>query len=117
MQSFGYRAFKPLGPITIIAGDTTAPTGVQVTGPQKAPEPVSYEVGNPSLNDAYLGWAPTAAGATTNTVIPTAGNPKQNCTWIPAKSIRAMSFPFNSFFSAITAAGTAGITMQAGEGR
>lgn len=112
----GYRAFRPTGLATIIPGATVSPSGVQPSGQNQQPEPVSYMVSNPSLQDAWMSYEVSAAAAQSAAIIPTAGNPRK-VVFVPAKSVQILSFPAMSYFSAITASGTADIVVQQGEGQ
>ena len=106
-------AFRPLNDCYLIAGATTAPTGVQVSSSKGIFSILVYNSGTVS---AFMSYATTAALATSEAVIPTAGTP-QTIISLPPGSIQTFNLPgLHYFISAITASGTASIYIVSGDG-
>jgi hypothetical protein len=109
-----HKAFSPTGKTFVVAGATTAPLGIQPTE-SGTNGGYQYRIHNAGTVTAYLAFDSTAAGAQTKAVIPAAGVP-QDAIALPAGIVEVLSFPIGSYFSAITASGTANIFLVIGKG-
>lgn len=101
-------SFEPTGPTILLAADTTAPTGVQVShGP--AENGAGYMIYNKGADTAFIGLG--ADGTSSKPVIPTAGNPKTAYPVKPGDYLFFRAGP-NQFVSAIvgTTAGSVFVT-------
>ena len=108
-------SFQPQGKQVFIASATSAPTGIQVLSDANSSS--QYLIWNSdTTNDAWIGYGPTAAMATANAVIPTAGNPKASVIVAPHGSVQTFTLPSNTFFSPICTGGTPGIYILPGSG-
>ncbi len=110
-------AFTPQGPILSVAAAANvaaaAVVAVQVvsTGNTKVQQ---IKMSNTdSTNDAVVGWGQTAAQAAFNAVV---ANAATNCTFLMHSTIEVITVPDNCFVTAILAAGTPTIKLQAGYG-
>ena len=110
------KAFSPTGKTILVTGDTTAPTGIQ------APESgtnggYQFRLYNSGTVAAFLAVGTTAGEAQANAEIPTGGGAdSKKVVVLPPGITEVLSFPINSFFSAITASGTAPIFIVPGKG-
>lgn len=108
------KAFSPTGKTVVVAAATTAPLGIDA--PEAGTnEGYQFRIHNAGTVLAHLAVGVSAAEAQTNAVIPVAGV-GQNTVALPSGVVEVLSFPKNSFFSAITASGTASIYIVPGKG-
>jgi len=107
------KAFSPTGKTILVAAATTAPTGV--AAPESGTKDgFQFRIHNAGTVTAYLSFGATAQAAQDNAVIPTATS--QFSIPIPANIVEVLSFPVGSYFSAITASGTASVFITPGKG-
>lgn len=110
------KAFSPTGKTILVDGATSAPSGIQ------APEEgtgggFQYRIFNAGTVTAFLAVGTTAGEAQTNAVIPTGGGSNsKSVVALPAGITEVLSFPMNSYFSAITATDSASIYIVPGKG-
>lgn len=108
------KAFSPTGKTILVAGATSAPTGVA------APElgtnqGYQFRIHNAGSVLAHLGFGASAGEAQTNAVAAVAGT-SQFSVPLPSGVVEVLSFPIGSYFSAITATSTASIYITPGKG-
>lgn len=110
------KAFSPDGNTVKITADVTAPTGVQV--PENSTDSThQIRVHNSGLVTAFLAWGITAGAAQSAAVIPTGSGANAKASYpLPAGIVEVFTAPINSYFSAITASGTADIFITSGNG-
>lgn len=107
-------AFTATGNTFTLTAATSAPTPVQVTSNTLGGN--QYRVINSSTTTGcFLSYAQASADATTNCVIPTAGNPQKVVYLLPGTD-EIISFVPNVYFTAITSSGTAVLYITAGDG-
>lgn len=113
------RAFNPGGKTIAVAGATTAPTGGQAIAfnATASSHTNQYRIHNAGTVTAFIASGVDASTAQTNSVIPTGtGASSKDSYPIVAGGVEVWSFPPNTFFSAITASGTATIYITPGSG-
>jgi hypothetical protein len=108
------KAFSPTGKTFVVAGATTAPSGIQPTE-DGTMGGYQFRLYNAGTVTAYLAFGTTAGAAQSAAVIPLAGSP-QNVITLPAGIVEVLSFPIGSYFSAITSSGTADVHIMIGKG-
>ena len=103
--------FWPLGNTRTITAATTAPTGVQplVANVRESIDRNHYRVVNAGAVTVFIGTGATAGEAQTNATV-------ANGLPVLPGAVEILRFEANSFFSAITASGTATFYVTAGEG-
>lgn len=92
-------AFLPSGLSYLIAGAASPPTPIQIGGPSSG-SPVSVRIMNSGTVLAGVSFAPSAALATTNAVIPTAGTPQQCFVMLPG-SVETITVPPGQWWTAV----------------
>lgn len=109
-------AFAPFGQTFVIAADSTAPTGIQVTrgGRSNTKEYCEYMIVNSGSLIVHLGWGGDAATATANAVAATAGTPKNSLPIMP-NSVQILRFGVDTYFSGYSASANS-IYITIGEG-
>ena len=102
------------GSCFLIPAATTAPTGV--ANPLTRGGDIQIEFYNSGIVDAFISYSTTSASdAQTKAVIPTGGTP-QAVFPVAAGCYITKTFEPNTFFSGITASGTANVYGTPGEG-
>jgi hypothetical protein len=116
-MSSDLKAFTPLGDTVVLAANTTAPTGIQApTNNVNDKRSVgAYRVFNSGSETVYISFAPTAAQATTEAVIPTAGN-AQAVIPVSAGATEVLRLGDDPFLSGITSTGAATVFVTPGKG-
>lgn len=110
------RAFNPIGKTVVVAGATTAPSGVQVLS-LGAPAAEQYRIYNSGAVLAHVAFGVDASTAQTNAVIPTgSGSNSKSSFPIPAGAIEVVSALPNCYWSAITPSSTADVFVTPGSG-
>jgi len=101
--------FAPLGNTVVIAADSSAPTGVQVTtNASVAADPgyaAEYRIVNTTDTLVHLGVGTSAAAAQAAAVAATAGNPAAGIPIAP-KTVEILRFAPGSYFSGKAASAT-----------
>ena len=108
-------SFGPNGKTVFIASAAVAPTGIQVVSDDNRTSTQYLIWNSDTTNDAWIGYGDSAAAATANAVIPTAGNPK-GVLCIPHGSAQTFTLKAGLYFSPICSAGTPGIYITPGAG-
>lgn len=93
--------FTNQGNTYVFTSDATAPTPVQVVSSSGAAN--TYLITNTGNYTVFLGVGTSAATATANAVIPTAGNP-QRCIPILPGTAQTFNLWANAFFTGISSA-------------
>ena len=107
------KAFSPTGKSILVSAATTAPTGV--AAPESGTnQGYQFRIHNAGTVTAFLAVGVDASSAQSAAVIPTGTS--QFSVSIPAGIVEILSFPIGSFFSAITASGTASVYITPGKG-
>lgn len=96
----GYSPLLPGGNTFLIPAATTAPTGVQATGPTGRMVPFVFW--NAGVDDAFISYEETAAAAQTAAVIPTAGNPSKVLV-VPGRAMTSYTLKGGMYMSGIVA--------------
>lgn len=110
------RPFNPTGPTVLVAGATSAPSGVQVPSVGAGPAQ-QYRIHNGGAVTAFVAFGISAAAAQADAVIPTgSGANSKNAIPVPAGAIEILSLSPNCFVSAITGSSTASVYVTPGEG-
>ena len=107
----GVNAFLPTGKTVTFTADTTAPTPVQAS--QLTVGNGQYRIINAGSVLVFLGYATTAAEATTNAAVVSASGPA--IPLLPGTD-EILSFVPNAYFTGITSSGTAAIYITPGDG-
>ena len=108
----GWSAFRSSGLTVTIAASNVASTAVQA--PSNSADSSGYLISNASATGVLLAWGgnnPTGGAG----VVATTTLPAQEV-WIPGNSVQAFTFGPQTWFSAITASGTATIYITPGDG-
>jgi hypothetical protein len=115
MAEYSVTGFLPLGNSIAITGATTAPTAIQA--PSNASVQTSgsqqFRVVNSGINTLFIGVGASAAEALANAVLITSS---QNAIPLLSGSVEILSFPMNSYFTALTASGTSVLYITPGQG-
>jgi len=115
MAEYSVTGFLPLGNSIAITGATSAPTAIQA--PSNAALQTSsnqqFRVVNSGTNTVFLGVGATAAAALANAVLITSS--QASIPMLPG-SVEILSFPMNSYFTALTASGSAVVYITPGQG-
>ncbi len=104
-------AFEPLGPTVLVAADSTAPTGVATVTTGSSVKPIcQFRVCNNGTVTVFYAYSTTAALAAAAAVIPTGSGSNAKASYaLPAGGVEVITAPRDSFWSGITAAGTASL--------
>jgi hypothetical protein len=106
-------AFLPLGNTVTFLANTSSPTPVQPFGAINGSGFIQYRIFNSGASLVFLGYGANASVANTNAIIvSTSGN---SIPVLPG-TLEVLSLPSNSFFTAITSAGTSQIYITPGTG-
>lgn len=110
------RAFQPQGNTYVIAGNSTAPAGVQIL-PDGDVKSTWYRLFNPDSATAFYAFGNSANAAKNNAVVPTSGAGNQtHAMGLPPLAIEVVCASPGAFVSAITSSGNANIQVTPGEG-
>ena len=115
MAEYSVTGFMPLGNSIAITGATSAPTAIQA--PSNAALQTSssqqFRVVNAGINTIFLGVGATASAAANNAVAITSS---QGAVPLLSGSVEILSFPMNSYFTALTSSGTSVLYITPGQG-
>jgi hypothetical protein len=105
------NAFNPQGNTVTFTANVAAPTAVQVVS--SGPQTDAYRVINSGNVTVFLGVGPNATAANTNAVVISG-----NAASVPllAGTDEILIFPPASYFTGVTASGTAVVYITPGEG-
>lgn len=110
-----FRCFNPTGKTIVVAGATTAPSGVQA--PSDVSTTTQFRLHNAGTVTAFIAFGVDASTAQTNAVIPTGTGANSKYSFpLPPGFAEVFSAPNATFWSAITASGTASIYITPGSG-
>jgi hypothetical protein len=108
-------AFQPISPTFAIAGATAAPTAIQLIGSPQSGSQITAKIYNSGAVLVGIVFAPPAALAATQAVIPTPGTPSQVLILAPGED-GTFTVPPGQFWTAVTASSTATAYIQFGFG-
>lgn len=111
-----FRTFDATGPTVLVAGASTAPSGVQALSSGASPAE-QYRIHNAGTVTAFIAYGTSAGTAQSNCVIPTgSGANSKRSMPLPSGATEVFTAPLDCYWSAITASGTASIYVTPGMG-
>lgn len=110
------RVFNPSSKMYFLTANVAAPTPIKPVPIDTLTEYAGAEVKitNTGIYLAYVSYGGTAAVATTNAVVPSAGNPQTVVAVLPSSEV-VFHLPRQSHFTAVSSAAT-NLLFQLGEG-
>lgn len=110
--------FQPIGNTILVAGATTAPTGVTtVTTGVAAEGCIQFRVHNAGAVTAHYAFGADGATAKANAVVPTGDGSNAKASYpLPAGAVELITAPRDTYWSALTASSTASVFITPGVG-